>query len=117
MQPYSFGANSNSSDLLSNSLRYFSLTMSNGGSVYLHGLTILENPRRSTELKRSRTIIFDAHLYLPGSESLDGNLALLRYYNDSEMAFGAIGSYFITANVSGCIGFYSLFSCNKFVFR
>ncbi|KAJ7100715.1 hypothetical protein B0H15DRAFT_770251 [Mycena belliarum] len=49
-------------------------------SAFLHGIAVLENPR---VIPKSRTIVFDAQLFLPSSEpALIGNL---RYFNDNNI--------------------------------
>ena len=71
--------------------------LSAAGSAHVTGLTILANPRR---IHASKTIVFDAQLYL-GPTCQDLLIGSLRYFNSADLSFEDRPSFYtINATVS-----------------
>jgi hypothetical protein len=64
-------------------------------STNLTAVAVLENPR---VIPRSKTLVFDAQIFLPSSEpALVGSL---RYFNADNVGFDDIGCYAVSVRVS-----------------
>ena len=60
----------------------------------LHAIAVLENPRL---IPKTKSIVFDAQIYLGGSEpALIGSL---RYYNEHNCEFEEVGAYSVDIHV------------------
>jgi len=78
--------------------------MSNGGCATISAIVALENVRPAdTGNPTSKSIQFDAHLYLSDAEGLTPThaLAVLRYFNQSNITFhpDEVTICFVVANV------------------
>lgn len=58
----------------------------------------LENPRQPFSGPKKKTFLFDSQLYL-GLPKLESLVGVLRYFNNDNITFGAMGLYLIHMKV------------------